>query len=315
MNNIEDFGASPAATPAANKAAIEDAIAAGPTYIPPKPFTCDQIVSPVSDPFISGDGYRSRIISTSAGSAIRVPITTNAKGLRLRDFSLAPAAPHAGATGIEFVMTPTGSMGCWSIAGVRVEPFGGAGLVFDNSIAKGDGFFNGVVRECYIEDGLKGILIGDSITLVDTIVTGKNNVTVSQVPGARQFQIRGGQITTQNGFLVATDMGGMRIEDVWFEHPSYLSQPPAGTTGILITRGNHNAMTGCTFNVGDPNSVGYVPFAQTIALSNTAFTRILDNEFMNRGNADIYGTALTNNTVIRDSYYAGRPPVVVLQGS
>jgi hypothetical protein len=237
-------------------------------------------------------------------------------GHQLRDFSVSPCTPGGGDNGIEVNLRTNALYAYADYERVTIGDFGGYGLWWNNAGDNTDGFFNINVRSSFIRNGLKGTLIGDSVTLRDTVVHGKNNVRITGVLGARLLQILGGQITTINGFLSTTDVSGMRIERVWMEHPSYIAQPPPGLSGILIEGGVDNQIIGCVMGVGDPTSEGFVPYAHNIALVGADFTKILETSFTNRASAaHIYGTSTTTNTLIRDNHYNNVAPLIVLQGS
>lgn len=260
---------------------------------------------------IIGHGRALSILEyTGTGNALEIVPPTDQSGNichLLRDFGIRPAVLGGGVNGVKVTLGVGAFYAYADWERVNVGQFGSYGVYLDNTAANLDGFFNNTISNSFIGNGLKGVLIGDSVCLRDCVVHGLNNVSLTGVNGARLFQIIGGQITTANGFIDAADMSGVRIENVWMEHASGYPAPAPSVSNVMILRGLENQIIGCTMGVGGG--------AHNIALVNTSFTKILENSFTNRASsAHIYGTPGTTNTLIRDNHY-GTAPVVVLQGS
>jgi hypothetical protein len=231
LQNIEDYGASPSATPTDNKLAIEAALAVGPIYIPPKTFIVDQIVT-ASPPRISGDGWNSKLISTSSTSGIKVDVVGGHTDTLLKDFYLAPQVIGQGTRGIEFIMSSTGYMLNSKIEGLFVGEFAQEALVFDNSIVKVDGFFTSQINRCWLTKGFKGIKIGDNIGIERCTITGGTGVGISAdfVPGANRFSLLHNSLTTRGGAMSIYNALAAIIEGNNCEHPSYLGGYVMGPT-------------------------------------------------------------------------------------
>lgn len=234
----------------------------------------------------------------------------------MRDFEVVPCVLDGGDNGIEVRLAPGAFYADSQIERVTIGSFGNEGLRLDNSVGNMDGFFNISVSDCFIFNGVKAILIGDSVVFRGNVVHGRNRVDVTAVPNARLFQFIGGQITTRDGFMHMENVFGARIERVWFEHPSYLGHPKTGLTAIVFRNGGDNHLIGNMIGLGYTVDGTFVPYTHGVGLVNADDTKVLLNTFLNGGSAaHIYGTSSTTGTLIRDNFFNGYPPVIVLQGS
>lgn len=265
-----------------------------------------------------GDGpTASSLVYCGSGPAIRVQPPADRsdnKGQIIRDIAVRPCVDGQGANGIEVNLAPNAYYAYFRYTRLHIGSFGGYGLWLNNTVNNLDGFFNGSVSESFILNGIKGTKVGDSLTFSDVTVHGENNVDLTSVPGARLIIFERGQITTKNGFLVLTDIGGFRANNVWMEHPSYLGAPAEPVAaGILIRNASDTIISGCIIHL---HTTGPNRHAHAIGLVNAQDTRIFNNSFINVGLAShIYGTSSTLRTVNYNNIYNGIPAVVVLQGS
>ena len=169
---------------------------------------------------------------------------------------------------------------------LRIGPFGGLGLLLDNSVANENGFFNGRVSNSLIFNGINVINMGDSVTFEKVTASGSHNVSLSGLGGARQSAWIGGQISTKNGALALTGVHGFRARDVWIEEQSACTSG-CTTAAISVVDSWDAVFEGLTFNVKDNTAL-----TTAIALYGARDTKIINNNFVNRGTSyHIYGAA------------------------
>lgn len=104
--------------------------------------------------------------------------------------------------------------------------FGGAGaqgVYLDNTAGNVDGIFTTTFEHNFIENGVLGVNIGDSVHFLDNVVpdgaqkVGTPGFDLSWVAGAAESTITRGNITTAAGCIVVRNGMGVRIEHVWCE--------------------------------------------------------------------------------------------------
>ena len=283
-----------------------------------------------------GDGlYTSQIISTwaSAGGAIQVNITSTVLGMAWHDFLIGTATPGqgvggtnpaTGTSGIRIVLSAGGYMSNSelqriAIGGASVSgngDFAGWGLIMDNSVGNGDGFFTLTVRRCVIFNGINAILVGDSCDFWENTITEglsrKNTGTLGMVglqvtaePGAADISIVSNNVTTSGGALIMTGVTNARIENNQFEFPSYKTgslYTPYGASNfasygamIYLSGTTNLTLSGNSINTGADNFTGYIS-AAAILTSGTGtvnLTYLATNIF---AGAVISGPGIPQNT-------------------
>lgn len=278
---------------------------------------------------IIGDGPAvSHLIYTGTGNAIAVipPVTSgtclNASGSIqenighvISGINISPSyklqsgtqvgADGTGQNGIWVYLQCTAPYAYFDYSDIRIGPFGGLGLLLDNSAGNANGFYNGRIANSLIFSGINAINIGDSITFDKVTATGSHNVTLSGGPavaGARQVSWNGGQISTNNGALALTNVHGFRANNVWIEEQGNCTSS-CTTAAISIVDSWDAYFNGLTFNVSANSSLTSV-----FALYGAKDTKIINNNFTNRGTSyHIYGgssgAGVTSRTRIEGNNY------------
>lgn len=109
---------------------------------------------------------------------------------------------------------------------VYLGDFGGQGLLLDNEAANVDGFFTTTVSRSWIENGVRGVLIGDSMTFAGNVIPdgksrpgqpGLPGFDISTVPGAAESVFRENNVTTSGGCFLVRDGTGLGILNNWCE--------------------------------------------------------------------------------------------------
>lgn len=180
-------------------------------------------------------GVDGTIIRTTAAEglvidpAIRIAVTLgpNKRGWwgSVENLRIEPAVNGAGKHALVIRVRPGFFVSTWMVDRVHLGDFGEAGLYLDNSAGNADGIFTGQVTRSFIENGVKAVLIGDSITFAGNVVTngpsrfskGLPGFDVSQVPGAAEAVIRENNITTAGGCILIRNGTGVGILNNWCE--------------------------------------------------------------------------------------------------
>jgi hypothetical protein len=274
---------------------------------------------------IWGKGSRVSVIVSSADEAlVLAPEAAISQGWRtqLSDFGIEPAVPGAGKSAL-VVRVKTGSFFSRSkFVDLYLGDFGGPGLLLDNSVANDNGIFSTMIRDCWIANGVKGILIGDSLTFDgNTIPDGPSRratksgasvgFDITTVNGSRLVVLRDNSVSTSGGGFRANRVDGLRLENNWFEYQSFYGIPFNGSQQGWITVQNG---IGLVFrgNVVNPQSSG-VKYA--LALDGMLFSDLGGaNEFSGTGtDGDIafLGTSHENQITGGNNYQGSRKGRVI----
>ena len=188
--------------------------------------------------------------------------------------------------------------------------FGGAGaqgIYLDNTAGNVDGIFTTTFDHNFIENGVLGVNIGDSVHFIDNIVPdgaqklGLPGYDLSWVDGAAESAIVRGNITTAAGCIVVRKGQGLKLDHVWCESAG----TPAGEQGVITLK---NCLE-CTIFETRIQAFGQAPYA--LASDGSAVLNVLSNK-LNKG---AQGHALFTNSrepsLLLNRFDGGRSGVVV----
>lgn len=315
-------GAANAATPVCNgsndTAAINAAVAQAHSNNEPLELpngTCafnDTIVLTKPVPII---GKANSVLAyCGSGNAVYVNIPGYVRNHVMRDFSIVPCTEGGGISGLKIKPAlPDSFYAYYKISNITIGNFGYYGLHLDGSGTNASPFFNGMIHDSFVTNGMIADKLGDSVAFNNVVFHGRRNVTVTSIPDARLIQFIGGQITTSDGLLVMRDLAGARIENVWFEHPQYAWNPPSpNMTAILMMN-----VTNTTFRGNVINGFAQAnKFAQIVALIASTNIQFLENEFVNTGTAaTIYANGTSSYIRQCGNLFMFGAPTFVYQGS
>lgn len=229
--------------------AITDAETAGvPLYIPAGTYKTTSSLTITKRLHMYGDGARASIISSSANEAVLVSVAVGYGNTfsYFHDFGIEPSTLGGGTSGFVCRLAPAGAsyayMSNFVITRVYIGDFGSYGMVFDNSVANGNGFFTFSVKRCWVSNGINAIKIGDSCNFEENTITdggtilanktgGRVGILYTGISGARQVVIRSNNITTSGGGLAIIEAAQVQIDSNQIEHPFYYNIP-YGASGI-----------------------------------------------------------------------------------
>lgn len=234
--SVKDFGAAGDGVTndtTAVQAALNAALAASAKlYFPPGSYLCGAL-SVAGCMEIYGDGEnRSIIVSTVTGATDAFSILPPATGLSntfcyLHDISINPTTAGNGRYSLYIGLQTGAFFSNFSIERVQFGQFGTAGIVLDNSAGNTNGFFTGTIRRCYINNGILGVNVGDSIDIEEnTITAGPSGtacgITLTGLSGARQYVIKDNNITARGGSINLTQCDQAHIINNQCEHGWFL---------------------------------------------------------------------------------------------
>lgn len=170
---------------------------------------------------------------------ISVAMAPNKRGWwgSVENLRIEPAVQGAGKHALVLRVRTGFFVNNWMVDRVHLGDFGDAGLYLDNSAGNVDGIFTGVVRRSFIENGIRGERIGDSVHIEGNVLTngpsrfskaGLPGVDISLVPGAAEVVIRDNNITTGGGCVRVRNGIGVGVLGNWCESAS------AGSTSGLL---------------------------------------------------------------------------------
>ena len=259
-------------------------------YIPAGTYKTTSTLTITKRLHLFGDGAKISLISSSALEAL---VVSTAVGYGntfsyFHDFGIDPSVAGGGTSGFVCRLAAAGAsysyMSNFVIERVYVGDFSSYGMVFDNSVANGNGFFTFTVRRCWISNGLNLNKIGDSCNIEENTITdgatvrtnhsgGRVGVLYTGLSGARQVVLRSNNITTSGGAIAVISGEQVRIQDNQCEHPFYY-QIPYGASGP------YNAFI-YLYNCPSPEIVGNTiqPGASDtkVTTGNTHTSGVIDN--------------------------------------
>ncbi|ESZ40070.1 right-handed parallel beta-helix repeat-containing protein [Mesorhizobium sp. L2C066B000] len=237
--NVEMFGASLAASPAANKAAIQAAVIMAQKYVGELFFRelygTDGPVTLSNTIKVYGRQAKQSGLSSSVGAAFSiVPDTGIANNNTWWDFrSLSIIATQAGHYGVEYASGGAEYLSNFTVDGVFAS--GPAGSMVFDSTGSTVGIFSCTLRRNWLNNGIVIKDGGDSIIIEENTINGTGiGILIQNLKtGARQCTIKNNNITTRSECVYLLNAHGTHIEENWMETPSYLGSY-TGTTGALL---------------------------------------------------------------------------------
>lgn len=162
---------------------------------------------------------------------ISVALAPNKRGWwgSVENLRIEPAVQGAGKHALVVRVRPGFFVNNWRITGNHLGDFGEQGLLLDNSAGNLDGIFTGLVSGNFIENGVKGVLIGDSVHFTNNVVTngpsrfskaGLPGVDIGLIGGAAEVVIRENNITTGGGCVLVRGGTGVGVLNNWCESAS-----------------------------------------------------------------------------------------------
>lgn len=248
---------------------------------------------------------------TRQGSGNGWTVTAPAAGAKSRfwkwsGISIVPSAPQITGFAMQIVLPAGSFMSNFDITDMEFGDFL-RGLYLDNSAGNVDGFFTGVINRNWIQNGLLGSNVGDSMSILDNTITGqKCGIEITGVSGARQYVIDNNNITTQGGAIALISVDQCKITHNQLEHPGYQGD----YNGIY---GAHVYLASCfkptlEHNTINPANGAAVIAPGTIVCDGSTNGLIVDNNDIQKGSVyDFIFAATTYYHIIkRNNRYYGR---------
>ena len=248
---------------------------------------------------IRGGGHNTKFSPISSVGAtvdvIRIAAASGIEGVFLKDFCISPVSGTPARNGVHAATTSaSGYISRLYMEGVRIDQLGAAGVHLDNTAALNDGIFTSYIRGNIIYGGIKGTLIGDSITFDDNVLPGVGpSFDLSVIDGASLIVIARNNSTATGNFIRFTTgaqakvkvlhnnieqaagtftgdgivyfqgasgskIPGIEIHGNWFS-----TQANTGPYLISLDYTQHAVITGNTLGFGDANSRGLQTTANT----------------------------------------------------
>lgn len=222
MRSVQDtYGASTSNTPAENADAFNNALAAGrPFSVPDETYVCDAITTSAARVNMYGEGFASKIVTPK----LRIEVTTDNYGSRIRDLSIAPVTSGAGTHGLEIITTASGGAFYeFELSGLYIDEFGEHGLCFDN-LLEVEGFFAGKVRDSIIKRGFRGDEMGDSLVWDRLNLSAGSTIPflTTHKSGARNCTLRDSTLATRGGGAYITGAEQFLMINNHVEHQFYI---------------------------------------------------------------------------------------------
>lgn len=244
-------------------------------------------------------------------------------------FTIKPAVDGSGTYGLRIKLQAAGGGSVSFFADGRVSnmylgDFGLEGLYLDNSVGNVDGFFTSQFEYNSITNGLRGVNLGDSLTVAHNKIFGRLcGLNISGVAGARQLILNDNNVTTSGGAVALQGVEEPTLIDNQLEHPGYLSGY-TGTFGAFVLLFNcyKPLVTGNTINPDNgaasaPSNPGLV--ATSIALTGTTVDAVIDQNDINKGAIDhinVNNSAVARTTIGEfNTYYGTGVPTVTNGGT
>ena len=215
--------------------------------------------------------------------AVRVAVAVGGWNQRgywagVENLRIEPTVSGGGKHALVLRVRPGFFISSWAVDRVHLGDFGEQGLLLENPGGNGDGIFTGVVSRSYIENGVKGTLIGDSVWFYRNSVTngpsrfnkaGLVGFDISLVPGAAETIIEQNNITTTGGCVLIRNGIGIGILHNWCE----TAGAPAEGQGLIQLNGCEE----CTVRDNRVQTMGgATPYA--LAFSGGGFSVIESNK-------------------------------------
>jgi hypothetical protein len=331
--SVLDFGAVADYTPGSpssgtdNTAAFHAAFAASRfVYIPEGNYKCNALTITRRIHLFGAGSDTSKIYSTvaSPGNALNILPPAGVGGTENRffyfhDFGIEPTVATGGRDGIYCELASGAFMSNSVIERCYVGDFGRYGIHLNNNpYSNLDGFFTWTIRRNWITNGLYIQKGGDSITVAENTITGKNvGIFLTGLSGARQVMLRDNNITTAGGALAAS---GTEQLSVYNNQMEMLASAYTGaySSWVYIANSYMPTLRDNTITAKTPSVT--TPPAVTIQLDGTTAEALLDNNYIHIGTTYHIGIAptVTSTRLMHNNRYAiaytGAAPLIDDQG-
>lgn len=196
----------------------------------------------------AGAGVEGTIIRSTAEEAvvidpavrISVAMAPNKRGWwgSVENLRIEPAVHGAGKHALVIRVRTGFFVNNWMVDRVHLGDFGAQGLLLDNSANNADGIFTGLVQRSFVENGVKAVMIGDSVAFLGNVVTngpsrfstaGLPGFDISTVPGAAESSVERNNITTGGGCVLVRNGTGINVLANWCES----AKAPASGGGLI----------------------------------------------------------------------------------
>lgn len=135
----------------------------------------------------------------------------------MRDIMILPQSGTPGRHAV-FIETPVGVISNFKISHCYLGNLGGFGIRAYNSggVVTG-GFFTSVIEDCLIDNGIRFIAVGDSLSIHRNSITLLNGIDVDLISGAALLTITYNNFTGKGGVHLGANCSQAKIHDNQFE--------------------------------------------------------------------------------------------------
>lgn len=244
---------------------------------------------------LRGDGMQlSRFISAVAAGtdAMLIKPTTGGAGdytfYDFSGFSVEPSIAGNGKNGIHVVTDATTFFSNFDFSRLYIGDFSDYGLCLDNTPASANAFFRGTINRCWLQNGIKGISIGDTIQISENTITGTRlttpGVNLSGLAGARQVVVYLNNISTQAGSVELFNMEQPQMLHNQCEHPGYIGNYTGGLSAQVYLGNVYAALLqGNTFAPGNVTYPAITPAATALLFDGTSIENKIYGNVIQQG--------------------------------
>ena len=192
-------------------------------YVPSGNYRVTQDLTVTRRLHMYGDNSQtSRIIRSGSGKGLVIKPPTDRTSntfYHFHHFGIYPEVNGTGTYGMDIIIETNAYFSNWEIDHIEIGDFGSYGLHFNNDALNVDGFFTGTLRRCWIQNGINGGYMGDSLNFLENTITGKNvGILFSQNAGATQLMIRENNITCNAGAITLVGATQPQIKNNQMEY-------------------------------------------------------------------------------------------------
>lgn len=267
---------------------------------------------------LRGDGmYLTQIYCGAAGiPAVKIIPTTGGAGdytfYDITDLALIPQVAGNSTNGIRAVIDPTTYFSNFELSRLYIGDFGAEAILLDNTPASLNGFFRGSINKCWLQNGFRGISIGDSIEILENTITGTRlttpGINISSLQGARQIIIAYNNVTTQAGSVELLNVEQAIIANNQFEHPGWIGNYLGGLSSQVYL-GNVYAceIRGNTISPGNVTFPTITPAITALLLDGVAIENKIIANYIARGltyHVGFNAASCQWNELAKDNSYA-----------
>lgn len=231
------------------------------------------------------------------------------RGIRIQDCHIQPQSSTPGSYGIQVDTTPNNNINLFVVEHVWIEQLGTGSIWMNNTAGEvNGGLFDGQIEHSYLNGGILGTLVGDSLSISKNLIQGTGTgIDVNFTPGSSTLRIEDNTInpTTNAAIHIGSAANFTQIQGNEFETPN---SSGVGSNGAFVDI--DGTMANAAFQVDlNHNSFQMVNGSTLTGLrlnwSNNANVR--ENSFTARG-AAAFAIAITANatgTRLRPNSFGG----------